>query len=515
MHRLSNFIFGSIYRRIFLGFSIVVVLIIVVGVVNYVQLIQSRELSEEAIPQSNQMGHLQEYVVALASLDANLDRLFAIGGTEIRQEIATDLEEMSVSIEAIQASAATDLDPELDQLTNLTEQMTGDVDGLLTLMSSDADTRELNEATLQVFVSIEEARQAHETLSDLTLEQLQNNIRNQEDVLTGTITQAGFLAVIAVGVAIAASLYVSRSIAGPLSIMSETTSKIAQGNYSERVNVKRQDEVGKLADSFNQMASSIQKQTKDLRRATREANEASRLKDEFLSIMSHELRTPLNAMIGFLGIVLMTEKQLTEKGHHRIVRARANSERLLDLINDILDISRIESGRLQLVPTPINVREAVEQWRAQMSVLAEEKGLAFNVEIDEQLPETVNVDEDAFAKIVTNLLGNAFKFTEEGQVDLSINQENHSWIIEVKDTGVGIPAHMHQIIFERFRQVDGSSKREFGGSGLGLAITSSLVEAMDGTINVDSAPNEGAKFTVRLPLINTVQEARVLEGAMA
>lgn len=515
MRRLGNFIYGSIYRRIFLGFSIVVVLIFVVGVANYVQLIKSRELSEEAIPQSNQMGHLQQYVVALASLDANLDRLFAIGGPEIRQEIATDLEDMSISIDAIRTSAATDLDAEFDQLANLTEQMTGDVDVLLALMSSDADSRQLNEATLQVFVSIDKAREAHEILSDLTLEQLQNNIRNQESVLAGTITQSGVLALIAVGVAIVASLYISRSIAGPLSIMSETTSKIAQGNYSERVNVKRQDEVGKLADSFNQMASSIQKQTKDLRRATREANEASRLKDEFLSIMSHELRTPLNAMIGFLGIVLMTEKQLTEKGHHRIVRARANSERLLALINDILDISRIESGRLQLVPTPINVRESVERWKDQMSILAEEKGLTFNVTVDEQLPETVNVDEDAFSKIVTNLLGNAFKFTEEGQVDLSINQENHSWIIEVRDTGVGIPAHMHEIIFERFRQVDGSTKRQFGGSGLGLAITSSLVEAMNGTITVDSTPNEGAKFTVRLPLIDYGKESPVLEGVIA
>ena len=233
--------------------------------------------------------------------------------------------------------------------------------------------------------------------------------------------------------------------------------------------------------------------------ATNEAREASRLKDEFLAIMSHELRTPLNAIIGFQGILLMTAN-LEERAAHMLRRAEANAERLLELINDILDISRIESGRIQLAPDDISVKFIVEKWQSQMSILAEEKGIKFSVHIDPSMPAMIHADEDAITKIVTNLLSNAFKFTEQGEVTLGLKRSNGSCIIEVKDTGIGIPAHMHQIIFERFRQVDGSSKRKYGGSGLGLAIVHHLCMVMDGTVTVESLPGEGSTFTAVLPM---------------
>jgi signal transduction histidine kinase len=243
----------------------------------------------------------------------------------------------------------------------------------------------------------------------------------------------------------------------------------------------------------------LQATNEELQKASREALEANRLKDEFLAVMSHELRTPLNAIIGFQGILLMMGN-LDEKATHMIQRAQSNAERLLALITDILDISRIESGRLQLAPMDLSLAETVEKWRSQMSVLAEQKALDFSVHMDKALPPVIRVDEDAVTKVVTNLLGNAFKFTEEGEVSLALKRANGNWIIEVKDSGIGIPAHMHQVIFERFRQVDGSSKRKFGGSGLGLAIVHNLCKAMNGTVSLQSAPGEGSTFTVTLPL---------------
>jgi signal transduction histidine kinase len=242
----------------------------------------------------------------------------------------------------------------------------------------------------------------------------------------------------------------------------------------------------------------------DLQKATHEAREASRLKDEFLAVMSHELRTPLNAIIGFQGILLMKE-QLTERATHMLERAQSNAERLLALISDILDISRIESGRLQLTPVDVQIADVVESWRAQMSVLAEEKGLDFSVHVDSSMPATIWADEDALTKIVTNLLGNAFKFTQEGGVTLDLKRSNGHCIIEVSDTGIGIPTHMYEIIFERFRQVDSSSTRRYGGSGLGLAIVNNLCKAMNGTVTVQSEPDKGSTFTVTLPIETSLE----------
>jgi len=231
----------------------------------------------------------------------------------------------------------------------------------------------------------------------------------------------------------------------------------------------------------------------------RQLREAARFKDEFLAMMSHELRTPLNAMIGLLGIVLMGNRVI-DQDRNMITRARSNSERLLMLINNILDISRMEAGRLEIVTAPVSLRHLAEKFSADMSILASQKSVAFTVAIDPMLPEFVKVDEDAITKIITNLVGNAFKFTERGAVALKISKDDESLVIEVRDTGIGIPAHMQEIIFESFRQADASSTRAYGGSGLGLSIVRTLCIAMGGTVRVESKPGAGSTFTVTLPL---------------
>ena len=313
------------------------------------------------------------------------------------------------------------------------------------------------------------------------------------------------------------ALFAWRNISVPLRRLQTVAGAMAGGDYQQRFDVTGLDEVGQLGRAFNTMAGAIRlrdrslteanetlenrvrERTQQLELANREAREANRLKDEFLALMSHELRTPLNAIIGFQGILEMMG-DLSEKNLQRVKRTRANAERLLHLIDDILDISRIESGRLQIVPSQISVRELIDGLRSQMDVLAEEKDLSFRIQIDDDVPESIWIDEDGITKIITNLLANAFKFTSKGEVVLHIWRNGETLQIQVRDTGIGIPAHMHEIIFERFRQVDGSTKREYGGTGLGLAITRQLSQALDGNIRIDSAPNQGSAFTVTLPL---------------
>ena len=241
------------------------------------------------------------------------------------------------------------------------------------------------------------------------------------------------------------------------------------------------------------------------------ALESSQFKDQFLAVMSHELRTPLNAIMGFLGIMSMSGK-LDERSTHMVQRSRANAERLLNLINDILDISKIESGRFEIVPTPIDLRELAGRWQFQIDVLAKQKGLDFALDIDQNLPEKVCVDDGALTKIAINLLSNAIKFTEKGTVSLKLWRQAEQWVLEVKDSGIGIPVHMHETIFESFRQVDNSFKRAYGGTGLGLSIVRNLVKTMAGSIRLQSTMGAGSQFTVTLPL-TIVTDKPVLETA--
>jgi signal transduction histidine kinase len=272
------------------------------------------------------------------------------------------------------------------------------------------------------------------------------------------------------------------------------TTLVLAATLEERKTAER-----KLEQYNVELEQKILGRTAELQTAKNAAEEANTAKSVFLATMSHELRTPLNAIIGFMGII-QSKSVLDEKNTHRLKRARANAERLLHLINDILDISRIEAGRFNLVYSPLHVRSVIKGVQTQMAVLAEDKGLDFRVDIANDIPEIIVIDEDALLKVITNLLSNAFKFTEKGSVTLQIAMERNDLLINVTDTGIGVPYHMQEVIFDRFRQVDGSSKRLHGGTGLGLSIVSSLCQQMEGKVQIRSIPGEGSTFTVIMPL---------------
>jgi PAS domain S-box-containing protein len=225
-----------------------------------------------------------------------------------------------------------------------------------------------------------------------------------------------------------------------------------------------------------------------------------RFKDEFLATMSHELRTPLNAIIGFTEIALMQEDDLKPQMVHMLQRVTANSKRLLGLINNVLDISRIAAGRLELVTASLPLQSLMDEWRHDFTPRAKEKGIEFKVSLDPQLPAAIYGDKERLTQIVTNLLANAFKFTGEGYVELAAMLQGESLVIRVSDTGTGIPDSYHHLIFDEFRQVDSSSSRQHGGAGLGLSIVKKLCILMDGKVAVQSTPGQGSTFTVTLPL---------------
>ncbi|MEW6100387.1 MAG: response regulator [Pseudomonadota bacterium] len=229
---------------------------------------------------------------------------------------------------------------------------------------------------------------------------------------------------------------------------------------------------------------------------------ASRHKSEFLANMSHELRTPLNSAL-ILAKLLADNREgtLTEEQvkYARSIHA-ANSD-LLALINDILDLSKIEAGHIDIQAEPVSIEAVVRNLKATFEPVAQTKGLAFHVRSAARAPSTLLTDEMRLMQVLKNLLSNAFKFTEQGEVELVIRPHGEGRVaFDVRDTGVGIAPEQHEVIFEAFRQADGSTSRKYGGTGLGLSISRELAHRLGGRITVASAPGRGSTFTLELPL---------------
>ena len=235
---------------------------------------------------------------------------------------------------------------------------------------------------------------------------------------------------------------------------------------------------------------------------TREA-EVEKLKSTFVAIVSHELRTPLNAVLGYAEMFKeAVYGPMNDKQVNMAERIMKNTQRLLSLINDLLDQAQMEAGKLTIHIAPLKPAELLEALHGLMDKTASDKRLRLTSEIDDELPETLNGDTARLQQILVNLVNNAIKFTDQGEVRVKLLRTHDTkWSIEVEDTGQGIPEVDLPYIFDTFRQVEGATTRVHGGFGLGLAIVKQLVNLMSGDIKVESAINTGTKFTITLPLV--------------
>ena len=329
--------------------------------------------------------------------------------------------------------------------------------------------------------------------------------------LYGSMLRTSSLVLVGLVVALLASLFVARRVLGPLELLRKGTERIGGGDLDFRLNIKTGDEIEVLADEFNKMTEhlseaytslerKVAERTQELTAANDKLAEASKLKSRFLANVNHELRTPLSSIIGYARLLRReTEGQISSLQRENLEDLLRNAERLLGLIDSLLDFATIESGKMEIKVEPVSINALVQEAAA----IVEPMLSANSVRIVQDIPPDiapVHTDREKLRQILLNLLGNAVKFTDRGEIRVSAYQQNGDFRLAVADTGIGIDRADMNRIFEEFDRGRLTSNRKYRGTGLGLAIAKRLVDVLGGSIAVESEVGKGSTFIVTLPV---------------
>lgn len=352
---------------------------------------------------------------------------------------------------------------------------------------------------------------ANADLMDQALEQFSERMKGKQKELQHTIvssvsnTAAKLLGstTLMLLVVVMIAIWLASLLTRRITDVVDGLARIEAGDLSFRFELGANDELRRLNTSLNHMADSVQLSLVQSEKARLQAEENSQMKSEFVANVSHELRTPLNGILGFSQIILDDAKDLETREYAQVIHQ--SGQHLLAVVNDMLDVAKIEAGHMTLEPVPTDIRALLNELILLHSHNAQEKGLKLQADLMVNLPEQMYIDPKRLRQVINNLLHNAVKFTNIGEVTLSANWTGKLLVIGVRDTGPGIAADVQEVVFERFRQASTFVTRQHGGTGLGLALVREIAKLMGGTIHLSSELGHGSYFEFSIPESNQVK----------
>ncbi len=340
---------------------------------------------------------------------------------------------------------------------------------------------------------------------------IERPVQEAYEPLYASMLRTSSLLLVGLGVALLASFFVARRVVTPLEMLRKGAERIRKGDLSARLEMKTGDEIEILADEFNEMAANLRQAYQSLERKVAErtqalsvANEkledASQHKSKFLANVNHELRTPVSAIIGYGRLVLReTEGQIAPLQKENLQDLIHNAERLLGMIDSLLDFAKIEAGKVEVKIEPVMIEDLVQGVAATVEPMLDKDSVRLIRDIPSRIAP-LHTDREKLRQILLNLLGNAVKFTDRGEIKISACQENGAIKLAVADTGIGIDKADMNRIFEEFDRGRLRSDGSYRGTGLGLAIVKRLVDVLGGSIAIESEVGKGSTFTVTLPV---------------
>jgi signal transduction histidine kinase len=498
---------ASVRVKLLSAFLLIALLIIAVGVIS-VQILASMDRHSRSLDQAHERVHWSQQIEHALALQMHYTAMALVLKDE--SSIARILREnnrFNDTLARIEGAAPLDERTLIQMIRAAQEDAMGVVADIANLIRE----RKLEEAMEALVTREDPLYRKIEGLVRQVVALEQQRMENFRESFAAAsrrslLVMAGFAA-LAIVLALLFGFVISWSFILPVQEAHGFLRQVAAGNFGVTVRVANRDEFGGLAENMNRMSRELQRLDEHQKRTAGELqtlNErlaaASRAKSEFLASMSHELRTPLNAILGFTELILDDlYGEVPAALREPIADVQTNATHLLRLINDVLDLSKIEAGRMELVAADYAVADVLETVRASLRSLAAEKGLDFVVSAPPDLP-LAHGDGKRITQCLLNLAGNAIKFTKQGQVAIAAEVQGETLRYCVSDTGIGIPADQLDNVFAEFRQVDATIAHEYGGTGLGLSITKKFVELHGGRIRVESEPGKGSTFSFEVPL---------------
>jgi signal transduction histidine kinase/CheY-like chemotaxis protein len=443
-------------------------------------------------------GMVQRGMTLGAVMASNAGSALLFNDVDRAQEVLTS----SRRIPAIRGAALFDREGRLFALSG---EVTASPEG------GQTPTRRFHGRTLEIHVPV---RADHQAVGELVLVR---DLGPLYRTFSGYLLFAAIIFTAVSAAALSTANWLARRVIEPVERLSHAMRTVREsGDFAQPVEPAKDQELAQLAGEFNLLLDELAHNNAALVAARDDADTANRLKTAFLANMSHELRTPLNGVLGMAH--LLEAGTLTPDQRRKVQVISESADSLLALLSDILDVAKIESGKLVLFPAPFALSELVEEVCGPARTRANAKGLRFELSVAPGADETWLGDRERVKQIFANLVSNAVKFTHEGEVVVEVSAEPgppEVLRLQVRDTGVGIEPAKLPLLFEKFSQADDSATRKYGGSGLGLAICRELSQLMQGRIVVESDPGQGSLFLVELPLARAVSasEAPALEAA--